>query len=95
MIFMHQPLAAVLTLLFSLGIAWVCICRLNSKASKHRKIVRLRYATFMLGAVSMALHRALWGEWPSTGTAILCGCVLAGLLLDSSFIFKNKQQGQP
>lgn len=85
MTFQHQSLSAI-TFLLCVGIVWVCICRLNSAESKHRKLVRLRHVTLLLGAVALGLQRVLWGEWPNIGSTVMAACLLIGLILGSPVV---------
>jgi len=77
----HQILA-VINLVLCAGIAWASLCRLNSEICKRHKWARLRYTILMAGALGLGFERALWGSWPTIGSVILAGSVLAGLTIN-------------
>lgn len=77
----HQ-LLAVLNWTICLGIAWACICRLNSEICRHFKLARARYTLLIAGALASGLQPVLWGTWPTPGSVIFSGCVLAGMAIN-------------
>lgn len=77
----HQ-LLAVVNLAICAGIAWACICRLNSEISRRYRLARARYALLLAGAMACGLQPTLWGSWPTVGTVLFAGCVLAGLAIN-------------
>lgn len=77
----HQ-LLAMANLSICLGIAWACICRLNSDISRRFKLARACYTLLIAGALASGLQPALWGTWPTPGSVIFSGCVLAGLAIN-------------
>lgn len=77
----HQ-LLAVLNLTICLGIAWACICRLNSDVSRRFKLARARYTLLIAGALASGLQPVLWGMWPSVADVSFAGCMLAGLVIN-------------
>lgn len=77
----HQ-LLAVVNLILCAGIAWACICRLNSEISRRFKLARTRYTLLMGGAMACGLQPLLFGDWPTVGTVVFCTAVLAGLMIN-------------
>lgn len=77
----HQLLAMV-NLGLCLGIAWACICRLNSDICRRYKRARARYSMLLAGAMSCGLQPLLWGSWPTVGSAILAASVLGYLVIN-------------
>lgn len=77
----HQLLAMV-NLILCAGIAWACICRLNSEISRRFKLARARYTLLLSGALTCGLQPLLWGDWPTVGTVVFCAAVLAGLVIN-------------
>lgn len=77
----HQ-LLAVLNLIICAGIAWACICRLNSAICRHYRTARAKYSLLLAGALASGMQPALWGSWPTVGGVLLAGCVLAGLAIN-------------
>ena len=78
---MHQ-FVAVINLVFCLGIAWACLCRLNTDICRWHKTARARYALLMGAAIASGLQPALWNEWPSVADTLFSGAVLAGLIIN-------------
>lgn len=77
----HQ-LLAVANLVICTGIAWACICRLNSEISRRFRLARARYTLLLTGALASGLQPLLWGAWPTVGAVLFAGCVLAGLAIN-------------
>lgn len=77
----HQLLAMV-NLIICAGIAWACICRLNSEICRRFKLSRARYTLLLAGALALGMEPALWGSWPTVGSVMFAGCVLAGLAIN-------------
>lgn len=77
----HQ-LLAMLNLAICAGIAWACICRLNSNICRVHRTARARYSLLMAGALAHGLQPLLWGFWPTVGGVVFSGCVLAGLVIN-------------
>lgn len=77
----HQLLAMV-NLIICAGIAWACICRLNSDISSRFKLARARYTLMLAGALACGLQPLLWGDWPTVGTVVFSAAVLAGLVIN-------------
>ena len=77
----HQ-LLAVVNLIICAGIAWVCICRLNSEICRRFRLSRARYTLLLAGALASGMQPTLWGFWPTVGGVVFSGCVLAGLVIN-------------
>lgn len=77
----HQLLALV-NLIVCAGIAWACICRLNSEICRRFRSARARYTALLAGAFASGMEPALFGSWPTVGSTLLAGCVLVGLTLN-------------
>ncbi|MCT9812406.1 hypothetical protein N0K08_17320 [Acidovorax sp. Be4] len=77
-----NQLMAMVNLIICSGIAWACICRLNSEICRRFRLSRARYTLLLGGALASGLQPLLWGSWPTVGAVILAGCVLAGLALN-------------
>ena len=77
----HQ-LLALANFLICTGIAWACICRLNSEISRRFKLARARYTLLLAGSMACGLQPVLWGSWPDWATVFFAGCVLAGLAIN-------------
>lgn len=77
----HQ-LLAVLNLIICAGIAWACICRLNSEICRRFRVARARYTILLGGAVASGLQPTLWDSWPTVGGVLFAACVLAGLAIN-------------
>lgn len=77
----HQ-LLAVANLVICSGIAWACICRLNSEISRRFRMARARYTLLLTGSMACGLQPLLWGSWPTVGTVLFAGSVLAGLAIN-------------
>lgn len=77
----HQ-LLAVLNLVLCAGIAWACICRLNSEICRRYRAARAKYSLLLAGALASGMQPALWGSWPTVGGVLFAGCVLAGLAIN-------------
>ncbi len=77
----HQ-LLAVLNLVICAGIAWACICRLNSEICKRFRAARAKYSFLLAGALGSGMEPALFGSWPTVGSTLLSACVLAGLAIN-------------
>jgi drug/metabolite transporter (DMT)-like permease len=75
-------LLAVANLVICAGIAWACICRLNSEISRRYKLARTRYSLLLAGAMACGFQPVLFGDWPTVGTVLLAGGVLAGLAIN-------------
>ena len=74
-------LLALVNLIICAGIAWACICRLNSEICRRWRAARAKYALLLAGALASGMQPALWGSWPTVGGVFLAGCVLAGLAM--------------
>ena len=77
----HQ-LLAVLNLVICAGIAWACICRLNSEICRRHRAARAKYSILLAGSFALGMEPALFGSWPTVGSVLFAGCVLAGLAIN-------------
>lgn len=71
---------AVLVLVFSIGIFWACLCRLNAGGTNILKRVRMKHSVLLGGTVAVGLQPLLFGDWPGPGTAIFASAVFIYLL---------------
>lgn len=78
----HYQLTSVLNLAFCLGIAWACICRLNTETCRRYRRARARYTLLMAGAFASGMQPVLFQTMPGPGETILAATVLAGLLIN-------------
>lgn len=67
---------AFLNLALCFGIAWTCICRLNTEHAKRVKLMRLRYTILLTGALTCGFQPVLFNEWPGICTTVLSLTVL-------------------
>lgn len=74
-------MTAILTMSSCVAIFWICICRLNSEASRESRLTRAQYSLMLGGSLAMGFQPALFGTWPNTVDAIMSGVILACLLL--------------
>ena len=65
-----------------LGVAWVCICRLNTQACRVYLSLRARYTLLMAGALACGFQPLLFGYVPGEGAVLFTHCVLAALILN-------------
>lgn len=77
----HQVMAVV-NLAICMGIAWACICRLNSHVCRKHLAARARYTLLLGGALASGLQPLLFGSWPALASVIFGGTVLAGLVIN-------------
>ena len=76
-----QQLLAMLNLVLCLGIAWACICRLNSEICRRWKLARMRYTLLLTGALAHGAQPLLFGSLPGVAGVIFSAGVFASLLL--------------
>lgn len=77
----HQ-LLAMANLVICLGIAWACICRLNSDICRRYRLARARYALLLAGAMASGLQPLMFGTRSSTADVIFNSAVLVGMALN-------------
>lgn len=65
-----------------IGIAWACICRLNSPVSRKYWRVRARYSILLGAAMAYGMQPTLFGEYPTVAGTMLSAAILAGLILN-------------
>ena len=78
----HQ-LLAVANLVICAGIAWACICRLNSEISRRYRLARARYALLLAGATASGLQPLLFRSWPAWADVFMSFAVLAGMVINA------------
>lgn len=74
-------LLAMGNLAVCLGIAWACICRLNTAVCRTYWRARLRYVLLLAGALAHGAQPLLFSTTPGPGGVIFAAAVLAGLVL--------------
>lgn len=74
-------LLAIYNLAQCLGIAWACICRLNTTTCRTYWRARLRYVLLLAGALAHGGQPLLFSTLPGPGGVIFAATVLAGLVL--------------
>lgn len=77
-------LLALSNLAACLGVAWMCICRLNTQACRVYLALRLRYALLMTGALACGFQPLLFGYTPGEGAVLFAHTVLIALVLNQS-----------
>ena len=76
-------IAALVNLVSSLAIFWLCICKLNTRLSKKYLRVRLKFTILLVGSVASGLQPILWVDYPNTGHCILSTCLAIYLYMNS------------
>lgn len=74
-------LLALANLAACLGVAWVCICRLNTETCRRYLSLRARYVLLMTGALACGFQPLLFGYTPGEGTVLFSHAVLIALVL--------------
>lgn len=64
-----------------LGVAWICICRLNTQDCRVYLSLRARYTLLMAGALACGFQPLLFGYTPGEGTVLFSHAVLIALVL--------------
>lgn len=74
-------LLAVTNLVICLGIAWCCICRLNTHICRLHWQARTRYTLLLTGALAHGAQPLLFYTTPGPSGVLFAAAVLANLLL--------------
>lgn len=80
-----NDLYSLVNLLLCTGIAWSCICRLNSHLCRCYAAPRARYTLMLTGATACGLQPLLFGEHPGIGTLMLSLTVAASLAISAAW----------
>lgn len=70
----------VLVLIFSIGIFWSCLCRLNAGGTNILRRVRFKHCVLLGGTVAFGLQPLLFRDWPGPGSAIFASAVFIYML---------------
>lgn len=75
----------LVNLLLCTGIAWSCLCRLNSELCRRYLAPRARYTAMLAGATACGLQPVMWGEQPGIGTVMLTASVALSLAISATW----------
>ena len=78
-----HDLYALANLLLCSGIAWSCICRLNSDLCRCYMPPRARYTLMLTGSTACGLSPLLFSELVGLGTVLLSMTVAASLAISA------------
>ena len=86
---------AALTMTSCTAIFWICICRLNSHASRESRVTRAQYSLMLGGSLAMGFQPVLFGTWPNAVDAVMSTVVLSCLLLGWGKTCARNRRGLP
>ena len=73
---------ASMNLAVCLLVAYMCICRLNSRASAHFKKVRIKFILLLVGSIASGLQPLFWATLPDVGSLTFSSAVCLYMIIN-------------